>query len=321
MLLSIKNLRVNIRVQYGTVPAVRGIDLDVDSGEIVGVVGESGSGKSTAMLALAGLLPENSETLSDSYELCGKTVDLKNKHDLLEIRRDKIAYIFQDPQASLNPVMKIGDQMVEAIRVCSPKIHPKDALKTAEELLLRVKINRPGEWLASYPHQLSGGMKQRVMIAMALSKNPAVLVADEPTTSLDVTIQAEILNLLKEINLSHKMTILFITHDLSLAKILCDRIAVMYAGKIAEMAPAQMIANEPLHPYTAQLWGSIPRIDRKTEALSVIPGNVPNPLKLPDGCKFHPRCLSAKDECKIVEPLIRRSGNRQVACYFPNRPI
>lgn len=314
--LSVKNLSIDIKILRGTVPAVRGISFDVYKGEILGIVGESGCGKSTAMHAIARLLPEYAKIKMDFAEIDGINITNPTTNDLLAIRGDKIAYIFQDPQASLNPVMTIKDQIIETILIKNNTLTESEAYQKSKSLLEDVKINQPDIWLNSYPHQLSGGMKQRIMIAIALANSPVVLVADEPTTSLDVTVQSEILNLLKSLNQSQNMSIIFITHDLSVAKKLCDRIAVMYAGKIVEIDSAEKIATSPRHPYTQSLWNSIPNIDKSIEKLSVIPGTVPSPMKLPSGCKFHPRCEYAQDKCRENEPE-RNPENNTPACFFP----
>jgi oligopeptide/dipeptide ABC transporter ATP-binding protein len=306
-------MSVDIRILRGVVPAVRGIDLEVRRGEIIGIVGESGCGKSTAMNAVARLLPDYAKITADMINLDGVDLSAPSKDILLSVRGSRIAYIFQDPQASLNPVMKIGDQIIEAILVKNKNLKIEKAREKARNLLNNVKISNPDIWLDSYPHHLSGGMKQRVMIAMALANSPSVLVADEPTTSLDVTVQSEILNLLKELNAKEGMTIVFITHDLSVAKKLCNRIAVMYAGKIVEVGDAEKISKIPRHPYTADLWTSIPRIDVDIEELNVIPGSVPNPIQLPPGCKFHPRCKYVKEKCRQKEPKF----DDNILCFYP----
>ena len=316
-ILNVKDLKVTFSILRGEIRAVRGISFELKRGEILGIVGESGCGKSTASMALMSLLPRHARIEADSINVAGNEMIGADKTALQHARGNLIAYVFQDPQASLNPVMKIGDQIVEAIHVKNPDM-PKDEMwERAGFLLNDVKINNPSQWLNAYPHQLSGGMKQRVMIAMALANDPAILVADEPTTSLDVTIQSEILLLIKELNSKHDMSVIFITHDLAVAEKLCSRIAVMYAGKIVEINSADEIINSPMHPYTMKLWKSIPRIDDKIDSLAVIPGHIPDKLNLPKGCAFHPRCEYARDDCRENIPALKKRNTGFVACLHP----
>lgn len=319
-ILTVKSLSVNIKGLRGNVPAVRNVSFDIRRGEIWGLVGESGCGKSTLMLALARLLPPNAHIEAHQIILDGIDITSLDEKQLLNIRGSKIGYIFQDSQVSLNPVLKISQQIGEAIRIKHPFIKSEQVERMAIELLKSVQISQPQVWLNSYPHQLSGGMKQRVMIAIALANSPTLLVADEPTTSLDVTVQSEILMLLKEINSSQNMTLVFITHDLSVAEKLCDRIAVMYAGRIVEIGSTKDISQRSRHPYTSLLWKSIPRVDTDVFALEVIPGNVPNPMDLPTGCKFHPRCPNKQNICLELEPELIDHGDGLYACHFPMMP-
>lgn len=314
---SIKGLEVNIKVLRGSVPAVRGLDLEILKGEILGLVGESGCGKTTAMLALARLLPRNAEVRAESICINGVELREPSREQLLKMRGSILSYIFQDPQASLNPVMRIGEQIAETILVQHPGRSADEVSQECLRLLDAVQISDPESWLNAYPHQLSGGMKQRVMTAIALANAPAVLIADEPTTSLDVTVQSEILRLLKDINKRLNMSVVFITHDLSVAHKLCDRIAVMYTGRIVEIGPADEIARHPRHPYTRNLWGSIPRLDQDIRELTVIPGSIPDKLALPAGCTFHPRCERAQDICRTTEPPSVTEKKGSFTCFFP----
>lgn len=317
LVLSIRDLHVDIKVMRGSVPAVRGMDLDVKKGEILGLVGESGCGKTTAMLSLARLLPRNAKVQAGQLLIDGIDMREPSKAQLLAIRGKSIAYIFQDPQASLNPVMKIKEQISEAILVKQPGRSETELEADCIRLLEDVQISHPADWLNAYPHQLSGGMKQRIMVAIALANSPSILVADEPTTSLDVTVQSEILKLLKEINKKHNMTVIFITHDLAVANKLCDRIGVMYSGKIVEIGTVASLVDHPRHPYTRNLWHSIPRIEQDIKVLNVIPGNIPDKLSLPAGCTFHPRCEHAQQQCRQEQPAMTTESGSSYACYFP----
>lgn len=317
MLLEIRNLEVTIKTLRGVLPAVRGIDLDVGEGEILGLVGESGCGKSTAMHAIARIGPKNAEVRADRITLDGRDVSKLTGKDLESVRGSGVAYIFQDPQASLNPIMTVGDQIVETLKVKRPAEKDETLLAEAKRLLEAVKIKEPEMRLKSYPHEMSGGMKQRVMIAMAIANSPKLLIADEPTTSLDVTIQSEIIQLFHSINREKGTSIVFITHDLAVAAKICDRIAVMYAGKIAEVDTTEGILRRPRHPYTVSLWNSIPRIEGGQDRLQVIPGTIPNPMNLPGGCAFHPRCPNAVPECREAQPPVTVEGTKLYACCRP----
>lgn len=324
-LLAIKGLRVGFPSGEGEIPAVRGVDLSIGRGEIVALVGESGSGKSTIGNALMRLFHEDS-----SVRLSGEALFLDRKgrrRDLLHlsdremrnIRGNEIAMIFQEPLSSLNPIFSVGKQITEAIRT-HQKMPRNAALKEAQRLLELLGLPNPRECLANYPHQISGGMRQRVMIAMALACNPSLLIADEPTTALDVTIQAQIIDLLQKLQQQTGMAILFITHDLGLVAEIADRVLVMYAGQIVEAAPAERIFEQPLMPYTQALLDAIPDIGCSAipdYELRPIPGNAPNPLALPEGCAFHPRCPhSEAPVCTSRPPEIEEvSSGRSVRCF------
>jgi len=318
-LLDVKNLHVSFFTDEGEVRAVDGISFSIKKGETLALVGESGCGKSVTALALAKLVStppgvyKGGEILLD-----GDDVLTMSKDRLRAIRGAKISYIFQEPATSLNPVFRVGYQIKEVLN-----IHRPDAANDAEvvRLLKLVRIPDPERRIRDYPHQLSGGMQQRVMIAMALACNPALLVADEPTTALDVTIQAQILDLLKELKREIGMSILLITHNLGIVGDLADNVCVMYAGRVVEYSPAPALLAKPLHPYTLALMRSIPRLGTRAERLQSIPGNVPNPARLPSGCKFHPRCDRAQNDCTIdPDPALIAADGRHVRCSYWDKP-
>src|SRR5437867_213214 len=318
-LLDVRNLQISFFTDEGEVRAVDGVSFSIQKGETLALVGESGCGKSVTALALGKLVAtppgvyKGGEVLLD-----GEDVLKMDKERLRQIRGAKISYIFQEPATSLNPVFRIGYQIKEALQ-----LHRPDAATDAEvvRLLRLVHIPDPERRIRDYPHQLSGGMQQRVMIAMALACQPALLVADEPTTALDVTIQAQILDLLKELKAKLGMAILLITHNLGIVGDLADRVAVMYAGRIVEESPAAELLKKPFHPYTLALMRSIPRLGARQERLQAIRGNVPNAARLPEGCKFHPRCDRAQDDCtREPEPALVTTDDRQVRCPYWDKP-
>ncbi len=318
-LLDVRNLQVSFFTDEGEVRAVDGVSFSIHKGETLALVGESGCGKSVTALALARLVAtppgvyKGGEILLD-----GEDVLKMDKRRLRSIRGAKISYIFQEPATSLNPVFRVGYQIKEAL-----KIHRPDAATDAEvaRLLRLVRIPDPERRMRDYPHQLSGGMQQRVMIAMALACNPALLVADEPTTALDVTIQAQILDLLKDLKKQIGMSILLITHNLGIVGDLADNVCVMYAGRIVEQSPAAELLKKPLHPYTIALMRSVPRLGARAQRLQSIPGNVPNAARLPAGCKFHPRCERAQPDCaRDPEPALVATDGRQVRCPYWDKP-
>lgn len=320
-LLNVRDLRVSFFTDEGEVRAVDGVSFSIQRGETLALVGESGCGKSVTALALAKLVATPPGVYKGgSVLLEGEDVLQMDREALRQIRGAKISYIFQEPATSLNPVFRIGNQIKEAL-----KLHRPEQATDAEviRLLQLVHIPEPERRMRDYPHQLSGGMQQRVMIAMALACHPALLVADEPTTALDVTIQAQILDLLKELKQKLQMSILLITHNLGIVGELADTVAVMYAGRIVEQSPARALLAQPYHPYTAALMRSIPRLGAAAARLQSIPGSVPNPARLPAGCKFHPRCDRAQPDCTgEPEPaLIEADGAaRQVRCPYWNQP-
>jgi oligopeptide/dipeptide ABC transporter ATP-binding protein len=314
-LLEVKNLAVSFFTDEGEVRAVDGVSFSLKRGETLALVGESGSGKSVTALSLAKLVATPpGEYKAGEILFDGEDVLRMDNRRLREIRGAKMSYIFQEPATSLNPVIRVGDQIKESLH-----LHRPDAATDAEvvRLLELVGIPDPAQRMRSYPHQMSGGQQQRVMIAMALACNPALLIADEPTTALDVTIQKQILDLLKELKQKLQMSILLITHNLGIVGDLADNVAVMYAGRIVEYAPAAELLKKPLHPYTAALMRSIPKLGARQQRLQSIPGNVPNATRLPSGCKFNPRCDIVRPECKAdPEPQLLEKGARRVRCPF-----
>jgi oligopeptide/dipeptide ABC transporter ATP-binding protein len=324
-LLEIRGLRTHFRTEAGVAKAVDGVDLEVHPGEVLGLVGESGSGKSVTALSILRLIP------SPPGRIVGGEILFKGR-DLLTleynairaVRGKEISMIFQEPMTSLNPVFTIGMQLMEVYEEHehisgSRKISKTDAFDRSVDMLRRVGIPDGAERMRQYPHQFSGGMRQRVMIAMALALNPALLIADEPTTALDVTIQAQILDLMLEIKaLQEASAILLITHNLAVVAETCDRVAVMYGGKIQEIAPVKELFRNPMHPYTKGLLGSLPRVDgARADRLTTIPGSVPDILDLPPGCKFTSRCPSRFDPCPTMEPaLVERAPGHFVRCHL-----
>jgi oligopeptide/dipeptide ABC transporter ATP-binding protein len=320
-LLEVKNLQVSFHTDDGEVRAVDGVSFSIKKGETLALVGESGCGKSVTALALAKLVATPPGVYKGGQILLdGQDILQMSKDQLRAIRGAKISYIFQEPASSLNPVFRIGYQIKEMLQ-----LHRPDAANDAEvvRLLQLVNIPEPERRIRDYPHQLSGGMQQRVMIAMALACLPALLVADEPTTALDVTIQAQILDLLKELKQKLQMSILLITHNLGIVGDIADNVAVMYAGRIVEQSPALDLLERPLHPYTAALMRSIPRLGARADRLHSIPGTVPNAARLPAGCKFHPRCDRAQTDCAHdPESGLLETDNslRRVRCPYWNQP-
>lgn len=314
-LAEIKDLRIHFDAEGEPVRAVDGIDLTVGHGETVALVGESGCGKSVSSLALARLVPEPPGRYAGGEVLYeGKDVLRMNQDALRDLRGNKISYIFQDPSASLNPVFRVGYQIGEALRLHRRKVNVREEVVN---LLRMVGIADPEERAHAYPHEMSGGMQQRVMIAMALACHPRLLVADEPTTALDVTIQAQILDLLVSLQQQLGMAILLITHNLGLVAGVAHRVYVMYAGRIVESGPTEEVLARPRHPYTKGLLEAVPRLSGTSERLAGIEGVVPNPARMPSGCRFHPRCPMRQAVCEEKEPELERgSGDRRSRCHF-----
>ena len=313
VLLEISGLAVHFRTERGEMAAVDGLDLVVERGEFVGIVGESGSGKSVTARAVMGLIQPPGRIAAGQIRFDG--VDLVGRPDaeLQRLRGKRMAMIFQEPMSSLNPVFTVGEQIAEAARR-HDGLSRAAAWTRAIEMLAKVGISGAAERAKSYPHQLSGGMRQRVMIAMALACNPELLIADEPTTALDVTIQAQILELLHRLREEFHLTMLLITHDLGVVAEQADRVVVMYAGRVVEEAPTASLFARPLHPYTGGLLDSIPELDRAVEELPAIDGVVPSPFALPPGCRFAPRCRFVEDACTVAEPPLRRLAAGRTAC-------
>jgi peptide/nickel transport system ATP-binding protein len=314
-LLQVDNLFVDYYTLEGIVHAVRGITFNIKQGESVCLVGESGSGKSTVGAAIAMALPNNARA-KGRIEYAGKNLVAISEKERVELAGREISIIFQDPAASLNPLFTIGEQMSDIISHHLGLRDREDALRRAAGMLKKAGLPDPERILNSYPHQLSGGMLQRVNIAIALSTNPKLLVADEPTTMLDVTLQAQILELLRNLQQEMSLSMLFITHNLGVAAEVCDRIIVMYAGVIFEEGPTDSVLLNPLHPYTIRLLQCVPRAQIKVEKLSYIPGSLPDPRFIPPGCPFADRCDEKTDECiKKMPPMIEVRPSHRVACF------
>lgn len=302
-LLSVRNLKIHFYTEDGVIPAVDGVSFQLNSSETLGIVGESGSGKSVTALSIMGLIPEPPGKVNGKIVFKGHNLTKMSESQLQKIRGNDISMIFQEPMTSLNPVFTIGNQIVEAIML-HQKLNRKAAREKAIEMLNLVGISSPKKRIDEYPHQLSGGMRQRVMIAMALSCNPKLLIADEPTTALDVTIQAQILDLMRELKNQLGMAIILITHDLGVIAELVETVAVMYTGRIVEYGSTKTIFTRPQHPYTEGLLQSMPRLKSHQKRLYAIPGSVPTPGNIPIGCDFYPRCNYAEDICRLKKPKL-----------------
>ena len=322
ILIRVRDLRTYFYLDEGVAKAVDGVSFDIRRSRTLGLVGESCCGKSVTSLSILRLVQSPpGRTVGGAVEYEGRNLLELSDREMRDIRGNRIAMIFQEPMTSLNPVFTAGFQIMEAL-VLHQKLSSREARRRTLEMLREVGIPSPEVRIDEYPHQMSGGMKQRVMIAMALACNPALLIADEPTTALDVTIQAQILRLLKRLQRLHGMAILFITHDLGVIAENADEVAVMYASKIVEKADVGELFGRPLHPYTLGLFRSLPRLGREHGRLAVIPGTVPNPLRFPPGCKFHPRCFMAGEICRTEEPALREiAPGHTSACHFAERLI
>ena len=315
-LLEVKGLKTYFYTEDGVVQAINGVDFRIRPGEIMGLVGESGSGKSVTSLSIMRLLPASGQIVEGEVHFAGRDLAQAPEVDLVKIRGNEIAMIFQQPTSCLNPVFRIGDQIAEVLIIHENLSHAQ-AWQQAIELLRKVGIPSAEKRVSAFPHEVSGGQAQRVMIAMALASQPKLLIADEPTTALDVTIQAQILDLMRNLRDETGTAILLITHDMGVIAEMCDSVAVMYAGQIVEYAAVETLFDNPLHPYTEGLLAAIPVLGEHKETLAVIPGSVPNLINLPPGCKFAPRCPYARDLCtQEAPPLIEVAPGHQARCYM-----
>jgi oligopeptide/dipeptide ABC transporter ATP-binding protein len=323
-LLSIKDLVVEFKTEDGVVHAVDGVSYDIFPGETLGIVGESGSGKSVSTLALLGLIPlPPGRIVSGTAMFKGQDLLKLKKRELRRVRGNEVAMIFQDPMTSLNPVLTVGDQLGEAIKTHFPKQSDDTVKARVIELLRLVGVPNPETRYDQYPHEFSGGMRQRAMIAMAITNSPSILIADEPTTALDVTIQAQVLEVMKRVQEETQAATIMITHDLGIVAEMCDRVLVMYAGHIVESGDVNTIFRSPRHPYTIGLMNSLPKLTEDEEWLEPIAGAPPSLIDLPSGCPFHPRCFLAQEKCRQeLPPLVHVDGGSEhaSACHFWNSP-
>ena len=322
-LLELKDLKTYFHTKRGVVKAVNGVSYSVDAGKVLGVVGESGSGKSVSAMSILRLLDSNGYIESGSVQFEGKELTKLSIEEMYALRGNAISVIFQEPMTSLNPVFTVEKQLSEPF-IIHQGMNKKQAREEALKMLYDVQIPNPEAVLKQYPHQLSGGMRQRVMIAMALACRPKILIADEPTTALDVTIQAQILRLMNQLQEEKGTSIIFITHDLGVINEMADDVAVMYCGQVVEKASARTIfsGSAMSHPYTEGLMYSIPRIDAINEKIEPIPGVVPHPLNLPKGCKFAPRCKYATAKCLEQEPsLVEVAEGQLIRCFYPEKEV
>jgi len=321
-LLQVEDLHTNFFTSRGVVKAVDGVTMKIDAGETLGVVGESGCGKTITALSILRLVPEPGKIVSGRILFRGRDVTKMDDEEIRDFRGNDVAMIFQDPMTSLNPVTKVGFQIQEAMTAHS-RFTPQLAKSRVVELLKRVRVPAAESRVNDFPHQFSGGMRQRAMIAMGLSNEPALLIADEPTTALDVTVQAQIIQLMKQLNRELGTAMMLITHNMALIASLCERVVVMYAGRIVEEGPVEQIFKSPQHPYTWSLLRSVPRVDEsRKDRLVSIKGLPPDLTKPPPGCKFHPRCPFVVDKCKVDEPSLDEVAVNQLArCWVLMRNV
>ena len=317
--LEIKDLKVEYRVDEDIVHALNGISFTLEKGETIGLVGETGAGKTTTGLSILRLIPSPPGKVEGTVLVQGKDISTLSEKQMEEIRGNVVSMIFQDPMTSLNPTMTVEDQIAEVIRL-HEKCKKKEAVEKARKMLEMVGI--PGERGCEFPHQFSGGMKQRVVIAMALACSPDILIADEPTTALDVTIQAQVLDMIRDLKKKYNMSMIMITHDLGIVAEICDSVAIVYAGTILEYGTLEDIFNHTAHPYTLGLFDSLPNMDDRSLRLKPIPGLMPDPTDLPAGCPFAPRCTRAMDICKTTKPGYTQLGGKHiVACHLQDKEV
>ena len=313
--LSVRDLQVDFVTRRGILKAIDKISFDIARGEVLGVVGESGAGKSVTGSAIIGLIDPPGRISGGEIYLSGTRIDNLSPEEMRKVRGKRIGMIFQDPLTSLNPLYRVSDQLVETIRTHT-NLSASAARKRAIDLLAEVGIPAPEKRIDSYPHEFSGGMRQRVVIALALCVEPELIIADEPTTALDVSVQAQIIALLKRLGRDHGAAIMLVTHDMGVIAETADRVAVMYAGRIAEIGPVRDVVQEPLHPYAKGLMGAIPSLVGETDRLVQIPGAMPRLSAIPAGCAFNPRCSHAFERCRVDRPEPIAHGTRRVACHL-----
>jgi peptide/nickel transport system ATP-binding protein len=318
--LSVRNLQVEFATRRNTLRAIDGVSFDIAKGEVLGVVGESGAGKSVTGLAVIGLIDRPGRISGGEIHLSGQRIDQLPPEQMRAIRGKRIGMIFQDPLTSLNPLYRVGDQIVETIRTHS-SLSDQAARRRAINLLAEVGIPAPEKRIDGYPHEFSGGMRQRVVIALAICAEPELIIADEPTTALDVSVQAQIITLIKRLGRDHGTAVMLVTHDMGVIAETCDRVAVMYSGRVAEIGPVQEVIRNPLHPYARGLMGAIPTLAGDARRLVQIPGSMPRLSAIPKGCPFNPRCAFAFDRCRNERPEPIRNGAQAVACHLFDTPV
>jgi peptide/nickel transport system ATP-binding protein len=313
--LSVRNLRVEFATRHNVLRAIDGVSFDIAKGEVLGVVGESGAGKSVTGLAVIGLIDRPGRIAGGEIHLSGLRIDNLPPEEMRRIRGKRIGMIFQDPLTSLNPLYRIGDQLIETIRTHT-NLSEHAARRRAIDLLAEVGIPAPEKRIDSYPHEFSGGMRQRVVIALAICAEPELIIADEPTTALDVSVQAQIIGLIKRLGRDHGTAVMLVTHDMGVIAETSDRVAVMYSGRIAEIGPVRDVVQHPLHPYAKGLMGAIPTLASDATRLVQIPGSMPRLSAIPSGCPFNPRCAFAFDRCRTERPEPIARGTQAVACHL-----